>query len=191
MERLGEPGSDTGSPCGPPVPATGQGPPAVGGSAPGLQCLGEAILTEPMTDTPPPAAKGAAAPPSLLQQLQGLARELPRMLSDRVELLALELQRAAQSLVQIVVLVVAIAILGVTVWLTLWAALVTVLVHAGLPLLAALLLTIAINVVVIALAVARVRRLLPRLQLPATRRHLTVAPDPSPTPETHADDRAS
>lgn len=129
-----------------------------------------------------PAAASAAEPPSLLQQLQGLVRELPRLVSDRVELLSLELQRATQSLVQIVALVVAIAILGVTVWLTLWATLVTLLVHAGMPLLAALLLTVGINAVVIAVAVARVRRLLPRLQLPATRRHLTVAPDPAPEP---------
>lgn len=138
-----------------------------------------------LTDTPAgaPAAANAAEPPSLLQQLQGLARELPRLVSDRVELLSLELQRATQSLVQIVVLVVAIAILGVTVWLTLWAALIGLLVHAaGLPLLAALLLTVGINAIVIAIAVARVRQLLPRLQLPATRRHLTVPPDPSPEP---------
>lgn len=138
-----------------------------------------------MIDTPADASAAADAPaaPSLLQQLQGLARELPRLVSDRVELLSLELQRATQSLVQIVVLVVAIAILGVTVWLTLWAALISLLVHvAGLPLLAALLLTAGINAVVIAVAVARVRQLLPRLQLPATRRHLTVPPDPSPEP---------
>lgn len=136
-----------------------------------------------MIDTPAdaPAPTEAAAAPSLLQQLQGLAHELPKLVSDRVELLSLELQRATQSLVQIVALVVAIAILGVTVWLTLWAALVSLLVHAaGLPLLAALLLTIGINAVVIAIAVARVRQLLPRLQLSATRRHLTAAPDPSP-----------
>lgn len=154
-------------------------------------------MTEPITEPSPSGSSGtlgagdsAAEPPSLLQQLQGLARELPKLVSDRVELLSLELQRAAQSLVQIVVLVVAIAILGVTVWLTLWAALVSVLVHAGLPLLAALLLTIGINGLVIAGAVARVRALLPRLQLPVTRRHLTVAPDRSPSPEARPDEPA-
>jgi uncharacterized membrane protein YqjE len=126
---------------------------------------------------------------SLLKQLQALAGELPRLVSDRVELLSLELQRAAQSLVQVVALTVAIAILGVTVWLALWAALIGLLMMAaGLPLLAALALTIGINLVAIAVAVARVRRLLPRLQLPATRRHLTVPPDPRPSPEIRPDD---
>ena len=142
-------------------------------------------MSEAFTDTPADAATAAnaAEPPSLLQQLQTLAHELPKLVSDRVELLSLELQRATQSLMQIVALMVAIAILGVTVWLTLWAALIGLLVHAaGLPLLAALLLSAGFNAVVIAIAVARVRQLLPRLQLPATRRHLTVLTDPSPEP---------
>jgi len=129
--------------------------------------------------TPSPGGAGASPPPdSLLQQLKGLARELPGLVSDRVELLSLELQRAAQSLVQIVALTVAIAILGVTVWFALWAALISLLVHGGLPLLAALLLTAGINGLVIAVAVGRVCKLLPRLQLPATRRHLMVSPNP-------------
>lgn len=132
-------------------------------------------------DAPPPA-------PSLLKQLQALAGELPGLVSDRVELLSLELSRAAQSLVQVVVLTVAVAILGVTVWLALWAALIALLMVGGLSLLTALLLTIVVNAVVIALLLARVRRLLPRLQLPATRRHLMVSPDPSPSPEIPPDD---
>ncbi|MFG6432192.1 phage holin family protein [Roseateles sp. LYH14W] len=124
----------------------------------------------------------------MLDQVKSLACELPGLLSDRVELLALEVQRAAQALMQMVALVVAIAILGVTVWLALWVALVNVLMQAGVPLLGALLLAIALNGSVIVLAVARVRRLLPRLGLPATRRHLTVPPNPSPSPETRPDE---
>ncbi|MCE4553107.1 phage holin family protein [Pelomonas cellulosilytica] len=146
--------------------------------------------SDPPPGTPGPGA--GTAPASLLDQLLGLARELPGLVSDRVELLSLELQRAAQSLVQIVTLVVAIAILGVTVWLALWAGLVVALVHAGLPLAAALLAAIGINGLVIAVAVARVRSLLPRLALPATRRHLTLSPDPRPTSmETAADERSA
>ena len=149
----------------------------------------------PDTPVPPgmpsPGGAGESTPPdSLLQQLKGLARELPGLVSDRVELLTLELHRAAQSLVQIVVLTVAIAILGVTVWFALWAALISVLVQqAGLPLLAALLLTVGINGLVIAAAVGRVRKLLPRLQLPATRRHLMVSPNPRQ--EEPADERSA
>lgn len=129
-------------------------------------------------------------PPSLLDQIKSLACELPGLVSDRVELLALEVQRAAQALMQMVALVVAIAILGVTVWLAMWVALVNVLMQAGMPLLGALLLAIALNGIAIAVAVARVRRLLPRLGLPATRRHLTVPSHPGPLPENRADERS-
>jgi uncharacterized membrane protein YqjE len=138
-------------------------------------------LAEPTPDTP--AAPGSAAP-SLSQQLHGLWHDVQGLVSDRVELLSLELQRAVQALIQIVALLVAVAILGVTAWLVLWGALIRLLVSAGIPLAAALLLAIAFNVVVMALAVMRVRRLLPQLRLPATRRHLMLSPDPRPQPPT-------
>ena len=132
-------------------------------------------MTEPIADTPPPGSSGPAqraAPASLRRQLQALWRELPGLLSDRVELLSLELQRAGQSLAEIVVLLVGVAVLGVTACLVLWAAL-----------------AIAINGLGVVLALQRVRRLLPRLKLPATRRHLMVSPDPTPHPtKDHADD---
>lgn len=149
-------------------------------------------MIEPNTQAAPsgtPSASTSELPESLFQQFKGLASELPGLISDRVELFSLELQRATQSLVQIVVLTVAIAILGVTVWFALWGALISLLVHGGLPLLAALLLTIGINGLVIAVAVARVRKLLPRLALPATRRHLMVSPNPSP--EAQFDERSA
>lgn len=138
--------------------------------------------------TPGPGQPGA--PASLRRQLRALWRELPGLLSDRVELLSLELQRAARSLAEIVALIVGMAILGVTAWLALWAALVGLLVRAGLPLTAALLLAIVFNVGVILLALRRVRRLLPRLSLPATRRHLMVSPDPTPPADLPAEERA-
>lgn len=127
----------------------------------------------------PPSQQAAAEPPSLLQQIQALARELPGLVSDRVELLSLELQRAAQTLLHVMALIVVSAILGVTVWLALWAALIALLMEAGLALLPALLLTIVANGVVIGGLLLRVRGLLPRVALPATRRHLMVAPAPS------------
>lgn len=152
--------------------------------------------------TPGPGQPGQPhAPASLRRQLRALWRELPGLFSDRVELLSLELQRAARSLAEIVALIVGMAILGVTAWLALWAALVGLLVRAGLPLTVALLLAIAVNVGVILLALRRMRRLLPRLSLPATRRHLMVTPDPTPpddpapepfpkaSPEDRSDDR--
>lgn len=155
-------------------------------------------MAEPTTDSPPPGTPGpapSAEPASLQQQLLALWHELPGLVSDRVELLSLELQRAAHALAQIVALVVGMAILGVTAWLALWAALVGLLVRAGLPLAGALLVAIAVNGLVIVLAAQRVRRLLPRLKLPATRRHLMVSPDPTPhpapSPEDRPDDRSA
>lgn len=141
-------------------------------------------------DTPTPASPG-----SWQRQLRALWRDVQGLVSDRVELLSLELQRAVQALVEIVALLVAAAILGVTAWLVLWGTLIRLLVMAGLPLAVALLLAIAVNLGVMAWAVARVRRLLPRLRLPATRRHLMLSPDPRPQPaesppEDHPDERS-
>lgn len=137
---------------------------------------------EPGPDPGPPTE-------SLTDQLHALWRELPGLVSDRVELLSLELHRAAQALAQIVALLVAVAVLGVTVWLVLWGAIIRLLVGAGMPLAAALLLAIALNVLAIMAALLRVRQLLPRLKLPATRRHLMIAPDSHPPSQEAADER--
>ena len=119
-------------------------------------------------------------PDSLLQTFVSLWRELPGLLSDRVELLSLELQRAGAALMQIVVLLVVAAILGVTAWLVLWGGIVALLLHAGLPLPGALLILLLFNAGAAWLVVRRVRALLPRLALPATRRHLMLSPAPEP-----------
>lgn len=132
----------------------------------------------------PPAADpaGAAAKPeSLIQVAMSLWRELPGLVSDRVELLSLELRRAGIALAQIVVLIVAAAILGVTAWLVLWGSIVVMLTALGLHLGWALLAALLFNLLAAAVAVMRVRTLLPRLQLPATRRHLVLSPSPRPT----------
>jgi hypothetical protein len=138
----------------------------------------------PPSSAPPPGTATAAAgqPETLMQTLQSLWQDLPGLVSDRVELLSLELKRAGQALVQVVMLVVAVAILGVTAWLVLWAGVVAGLLATGLHLVWALLIVLAVNLVVMALAVTRVRSLLPRLKLPASRRHLTLSPSTRPTP---------
>jgi uncharacterized membrane protein YqjE len=136
-------------------------------------------MTEP---TAADAAPSPTAPQSLLGTLKGLWQELPGLVSDRVELLSLELHRAGLALVQIAVLVVAAAILGVTAWLVLWGMVVALLVMAGLHWLAALGLALAANLLAAWWAVARARRLLPALKLPATRRHLMVSPSTKPPP---------
>lgn len=124
---------------------------------------------------PEPAPPGAA---SLLRQLQDLLQDLPGLVGDRVELLLLELQRAARALVQIVALGVAAAILGVTAWLLLWAGAIRLLMLAGLSMDGALLVALAVNGLALGVALQRLRRLLPELSLPATRRHLLPPGDP-------------
>ncbi len=113
---------------------------------------------------------------TMLQSLQSLWHELPGLVSDRVEILSLELQRAGTALVKIIALVAAAAILGVTAWLVLWAVIVVGLFSVGLPLWLALLLALLVNVGVAAFLLVRAKGLLGMLKLPATRRHLTVSP---------------
>ncbi len=143
------------------------------------------------------AAAGRQAQPGWLEALQSIGRELPALVSDRIDLLSLELQRAGQALAQIVALLVAVAILGVTGWLALWAGIVVGLVELGLHWSLALLLVLALNAGSAWLVLARLRLLLPLLRLPATRRHLTLgrgsepAAPPSPRPPTGADTAAA
>lgn len=118
----------------------------------------------------------AQATASLAAQLMGVLHELPGLVSDRVELLSLELQRAAVALAQIAALVVAVAILGVTAWLALWGGVVAGLVGLGLALGWALGATLLVNLLAAWWAMLRIRRLLPRVSLPATRRHLVGRP---------------
>jgi hypothetical protein len=110
---------------------------------------------------------------------------LPRLVSDRLELLALELQRAGGSLVQIMALVVVTAILGATAWLALCSGLGLMLVAMGLSWPLALLAVLLVNLALAWAAVTRTRRLLVNLSLPATRRHLVFgakAPDDAEIP---------
>lgn len=150
----------------------------------------------PPPEAPPAAAPGGAAPASgaslfgtFIEPLVALVRELPALVSDRVELLTLELQRAGRALAQIVVLLVAVAVLAVTVWLLLWLAVGGLLVAAGLSPPVALLAVLLVNVLAMGVALSRMKRLLPQLQLPATRRHLTLTPSPEPRHPNADDER--
>lgn len=149
----------------------------------------------PGTDDAPAADAAPAAAPSLfatfVEPLLALVRELPALVSDRVELLTLELQRAGRALAQIVALVVAIAVLGVTLWLLLWVAVAGLLVAAGLSPPLALALIVLVNALAIVVALSRVKRLVPQLQLPATRRHLTLTPSPDPRHPDPDDERTA
>lgn len=109
---------------------------------------------------------------SWLHTFQELMAALPRLVSDRLELLALELHRAGRSLAQITALVLVATLLCTTAWLTLCSGLALVAVALGLSWPLALMVVLLVNLVLAWAAVWRVRRLLLQLGLPATRRHL-------------------
>jgi hypothetical protein len=128
-------------------------------------------------------APGAGvAPESLLQTLASLACELPGLVSDRVDLLTLELTRMGRALSQLVLMLVAVAVLSVTAWLVLWGGAVMGLLALGLPMGWILVIILLVNLGSIALLLARMRSLMPHLKLPATRRHLTLSPSAEPRP---------
>ena len=107
-----------------------------------------------------------------VRTVQDLLAVLPGLVSDRLELLALELHRAGRGMVQIVALVVATAMLATAAWFALCVGLGLALVTLGLPWPGALLVVLLFNGALAWAAVSRVRRLLSTLGLPATRRHL-------------------
>lgn len=126
----------------------------------------------PETAAPSPAPPREPATLSTWQLLQQLAGELPRLVGDRVDLLALELHRAALALTQVVVLIIGAAILGVTAWLAAWGLVAYVLVTLGLATWLAWLIVLLLNAGAAAFAFLAARKLLVVLTLPATRRHL-------------------
>ena len=113
---------------------------------------------------------------SVLQLLQSLWADLPGLVSDRVHLLALELERAGLALAVMVALVIGAAVLVATAWLALWAGIAAALVEAGLAWGWAFLIVLVLNLGGAALALWRAKSLAHLLTLPATMRRLTVAP---------------
>jgi uncharacterized membrane protein YqjE len=133
--------------------------------------------------------QGERPPASLGALFGGLLGELPGLVSDRVELLSLELQRAGLSLLHIACLGVALTVLGLAGWLIVWALVLIGLVAAGLSWAVALGVALLVHGALGGWAVNRIRRLLPTLGLPATRRQLMFrAPMPfeeAPDEEPH------
>jgi hypothetical protein len=106
--------------------------------------------------------------------VQDLLREIPGLISDRVELLSLELGRAGAALGKIAALTVAVAILGITAWATLWTGVVMGLLGLDWHPALALGLVILVNAGAAAWALMKMKDLAGLLRLPATRRHLTL-----------------
>jgi uncharacterized membrane protein YqjE len=111
---------------------------------------------------------------ALLHTVQGLLEELPGLVSDRVHLLVLELQRAGQSLGSMLVLGLAALVFGATAWVALWVGVAAAMVRAvGLHWVWALAIVLLLNAGAAAIAVVQALRLVRNLTLPATVRHLT------------------
>jgi hypothetical protein len=121
---------------------------------------------------------------SLLDLVSRLLNELPGLISDRVELLSLELRRAGESLATMVVLGLVATILLLTAWAALWIGLAFALIDMGLHWGWALAIVLALNIGGAVFALLRVRALAGNLTLPATKRRLTLAtmlgPDTAP-----------
>lgn len=140
----------------------------------------------------PPAVSTAGGieddtPPSMIGMARALVGELPGLVSDRVHLFALELRRSGVALARIVAWAVAAALLLTTAWLALWVGLGVGAIRAGWDWGWVVAGIIVLNVIAAALAVQRARALAPLLTLPATLRHLTLAPSPHDSGEAHAE----
>lgn len=136
--------------------------------------LSEAPGTTATTRPPPARRDERSAVVSLLDLVQSLLHEVPGLISDRVELLSLELSRAGAALAKIAVLTVAVAILGITAWAALWTGVVMGLLALDWHWALALGVVILANAGAIVWAALQMRRLAGLLKLPATRRHLTM-----------------
>lgn len=127
-------------------------------------------------DATGPAGRASPGAESLFGSLKAVLGELPGLVSDRVQLLALELKRAGQALAMMVALVAAAAVLLCTAWLALWVGLAAAVIQAGVPWGWVLVMVLGINLAAAFLALKRARVLANLLTLPATVRRLTVTP---------------
>jgi len=134
-----------------------------------------------------PASPPHEEPPdedvSLPKAVGALFADLPGLLTGRVHLLSLELQRATGALGQMVALGLLAAILLATAWTALWVGLAAAFVAVGLAWPWIVLLVLFVNIAAAVWAVLRVKALAPLLALPATLRQLTASealerPDP-------------
>jgi hypothetical protein len=110
---------------------------------------------------------------SLPKAIGALFADLPGILTDRVRLLSLELQRASNALGQMVALGLLAAILVATAWLAFWVGLAAAFLALGIAWPWIVLLVLFINLSAAAWCVMRVKRLAPLLALPATLRRLS------------------
>jgi len=130
-----------------------------------------------MTDDAPPPDGPPDEIVSLPKAIGALLADLPGILTDRVRLLSLELQRATNTLGQMVALGLLAAIVAGTAWLAFWVGLAAAFLALGVAWPWIVLLVLFINLSAAAWCVMRVKRLAPLLALPATLRRLSDADD--------------
>ena len=129
-----------------------------------------------MTDHP----QGTGSEPkSIAEEARGLMADLPGLVTDRIRLFSLELERASSTLGQMAALGALAAVLGATAWIALWAGIAAALVASGLAWFWAALLVLAVNAAGGAWCALRVKSLAPLLTMPATLRRLTEWSEPS------------
>jgi len=124
-------------------------------------------------DAPTPPAATPDEVESLPKAIGALFADLPGLLTDRVHLLSLELQRASNALGQMVALGLLAAILFATAWITLWIGLAEAFLAVGLKWPWIVLLVLFVNLSAAIWALLRVKALAPLLALPATLRRLS------------------
>jgi uncharacterized membrane protein YqjE len=117
----------------------------------------------------------APAQPSISELVKALGSDLVGQVSDRVHLVALELKRAQQAVLQMAGLIIVAAILAATAWIALWVLVVVLAWSSGLPWIGALALVLLLNLLGGWVAFKRALALAVYLTLPATVRRLTVA----------------
>ena len=112
---------------------------------------------------------------SLIAQAMALMRLAPRVLGDRLRLLGFELQRAGRDLIGAAVLIVVALFLASTAWAGLWVGIVMALRSIDLAWPAVVLLVVVVNLAGAGIALWAMLKLLRRVKLPATLRHLELA----------------
>jgi Zn-dependent membrane protease YugP len=121
---------------------------------------------------PRPALDESAGHFDPLSDISSLWHELTELTQEQVHLAALETRRAGKSLIIVVTAAVLLAVLVLGAWLGVLAAGIVWLLEQGLPLSAALLLAVGINLLAALIVYVLIRYQSRHLRFPATRRSL-------------------
>jgi hypothetical protein len=119
-----------------------------------------------------PVRKSSRAALGTMERVSTLWNDLSHLLHDQFELVALETQRAALSLVAMLVWGLVVGLLLVTAWLGIMAAIVLFLIALGLAASLAILLVVVLNLVGAGISALVIRKKSKYLLYPATVRSL-------------------